>query len=116
MAASVNTILTSCVIKIVKPVEIFYENVVLKNSSCFCNLTTPVITDNGMFFYYMYLILMHCPLLLRRTEHKYRPNERESRYGFLLDVIEKKVHVLSNDLSILTLFLIIKDLLRWNPF
>ncbi|XP_064898829.1 plexin-C1 isoform X2 [Columba livia] len=46
VAASVNTILTSCVIKIVKPVEIFYENVVLKNSSCFCNLTTPVITDN----------------------------------------------------------------------
>ncbi|XP_065695260.1 plexin-C1 [Patagioenas fasciata] len=46
VAASVNKIITSCVIKIVEPVEIFYENVVLKNSSCFCNLTTPVITDN----------------------------------------------------------------------
>ncbi|XP_009585260.1 PREDICTED: plexin-C1 [Fulmarus glacialis] len=47
VAASVRKILTSCMIKIVKPVEIFYENVVLKNSSCFCNLTTLVITDNG---------------------------------------------------------------------
>ncbi|KAM6386511.1 plexin-C1 [Alca torda] len=46
VAASISKILTSCVIKIVKPVEIFYENVVLKNSSCFCNLTTLVVTDN----------------------------------------------------------------------
>ncbi|KAM6419022.1 plexin-C1 [Pluvialis apricaria] len=46
VAASISKVLTSCVIKIVKPVEIFYENIVLKNSSCFCNLTTPVITDN----------------------------------------------------------------------
>ncbi|XP_069709363.1 plexin-C1 [Phaenicophaeus curvirostris] len=44
--ASISTPLTSCVIKIVKPVEIYYENVVLKNSFCFCNLTTSVITDN----------------------------------------------------------------------
>ncbi|NXJ94933.1 PLXC1 protein, partial [Corythaixoides concolor] len=51
VAASVSKILTSCKIKIVKPVEIFYENVVLKNSDCFCNLTTLVITDNGMFYY-----------------------------------------------------------------
>ncbi|XP_010282242.1 PREDICTED: plexin-C1 [Phaethon lepturus] len=47
VAASISKILTSCMIKIVKPVEIFYENVVLKNSSCFCNLTTPVISDNA---------------------------------------------------------------------
>ncbi|XP_010083940.1 PREDICTED: plexin-C1, partial [Pterocles gutturalis] len=47
VAASISKILISCVIKIVKPVEIFYENVVLKNSSCFCNITTPVITDNA---------------------------------------------------------------------
>ncbi|NXX90958.1 PLXC1 protein, partial [Centropus bengalensis] len=46
VTASISKILTSCVIKIVKPVEIFYENVVLKSSSCFCNLTTPVINDN----------------------------------------------------------------------
>ncbi|KAM7129059.1 plexin-C1 isoform 1-T1 [Ciconia maguari] len=46
VAASISKILTSCMIKIVKPVEIFYENVMLKNSSCFCNLATPVITDN----------------------------------------------------------------------
>ncbi|XP_075604881.1 plexin-C1 isoform X2 [Balearica regulorum gibbericeps] len=46
VTASISKILTSCMIKIVKPVETFYENVVLKNSSCFCNLTTPVITDN----------------------------------------------------------------------
>ncbi|XP_075564823.1 plexin-C1 [Pelecanus crispus] len=46
VAASISKILTSCMIKIVKPVEVFYENVVLKNSSCFCNLTAPVITDN----------------------------------------------------------------------
>uniref|UniRef100_A0A8C0EI39 Plexin C1 n=1 Tax=Bubo bubo TaxID=30461 RepID=A0A8C0EI39_BUBBB len=71
-------VLTSCVIKIVKPVEIFYENVVLKNSSCFCNLTALVITDNGMFYYYMYLMLIHCPLLPRRTEDKYRPNDIHS--------------------------------------
>ncbi|XP_032914720.1 plexin-C1 [Catharus ustulatus] len=44
--ASVSKILTFCMIKIVTAVEIFYENVVLKNSSCFCNLTTPMITDN----------------------------------------------------------------------
>ncbi|XP_010006367.1 PREDICTED: plexin-C1 [Chaetura pelagica] len=42
VTASISTILTFCVIKIVKPVGIFYENVVLKNSSCLCNLTTPV--------------------------------------------------------------------------
>nr|XP_009490917.1 PREDICTED: plexin-C1 [Pelecanus crispus] len=47
VAASISKILTSCMIKIVKPVEVFYENVVLKNSSCFCNLTAPVITDNA---------------------------------------------------------------------
>ncbi|XP_010123417.1 PREDICTED: plexin-C1 [Chlamydotis macqueenii] len=46
VTASISKILTSCTIKIVEPVEIFYENVVLKNSSCFCNLTTLVITDN----------------------------------------------------------------------
>ncbi|XP_075284406.1 plexin-C1 [Opisthocomus hoazin] len=46
VAASISKTLTSCMIKIVKPVEIFYENVVLKNSSCFCDLTTLVITDN----------------------------------------------------------------------
>lgn len=79
MTPSISKILTSCVIKIVKPVEIFYGNIVLKKSSCFCNLTTPVITDNGMFYYYMYLMLIHCPLLFRRTEHKYKPNECESR-------------------------------------
>ncbi|KFU85471.1 Plexin-C1, partial [Chaetura pelagica] len=45
VTASISTILTFCVIKIVKPVGIFYENVVLKNSSCLCNLTTPVVTD-----------------------------------------------------------------------
>ncbi|NWH72713.1 PLXC1 protein, partial [Piaya cayana] len=44
--ASISKPLTSCVIKIVTPVEIYYENVVLKNSFCFCNLITPVITDN----------------------------------------------------------------------
>ncbi|XP_074024306.1 plexin-C1 [Numenius arquata] len=46
VAASISKILTFCVIKIVKPVEVFYENVVLKNSSCFCNLTTAEITDD----------------------------------------------------------------------
>ncbi|XP_061310584.1 plexin-C1 [Pezoporus flaviventris] len=46
MSASISKILTSCMIKIITPAEIFYENVVLKNSSCFCNLTTLVITDN----------------------------------------------------------------------
>ncbi|KFO75430.1 Plexin-C1, partial [Cuculus canorus] len=46
VSASISKTLTSCVIKIVKPVEIFYENVVLKNSFCFCNVITPVITDN----------------------------------------------------------------------
>ncbi|CAN8211242.1 unnamed protein product [Coccothraustes coccothraustes] len=46
VTANVSKILTFCMIKIVTTVEIFYENVVLKNSSCFCNLTTPVITDN----------------------------------------------------------------------
>ncbi|XP_029858442.2 plexin-C1 [Aquila chrysaetos chrysaetos] len=46
VAANTSKILTSCMIKIVTSVEILYENVVLKNSSCFCNLTTPVITDN----------------------------------------------------------------------
>ncbi|XP_061871553.1 plexin-C1 isoform X2 [Colius striatus] len=45
VTASISKILTSCMIKIVTPVEIFYENVVLRNSSCFCNLTSPVITD-----------------------------------------------------------------------
>jgi len=78
VAASISKTLTSCMIKIVKPVEIFYENVVLKNSSCFCDLTTLVITDNGMFYYYMYLLLICCPLLLR-TKNKCRPNECESR-------------------------------------
>ncbi|XP_009976372.1 PREDICTED: plexin-C1 [Tauraco erythrolophus] len=48
VAASVSKILTSCKIKIVKPVEILYENVVLKNSDCFCSLTTLVITDNAI--------------------------------------------------------------------
>ncbi|XP_010022249.1 PREDICTED: plexin-C1, partial [Nestor notabilis] len=47
MAASTSKILTSCMIKIITPAEIFYENVVLKNSSCFCNLTTLMITDNA---------------------------------------------------------------------
>lgn len=51
MTANVSKTLTFCMIKIVTAVEIFYENVVLKNSSCFCNLTTPMITDNGMFYY-----------------------------------------------------------------
>uniref|UniRef100_A0A8C4UZ85 Plexin C1 n=1 Tax=Falco tinnunculus TaxID=100819 RepID=A0A8C4UZ85_FALTI len=46
VAASISKILTSCTIKVVTPVEIFYENVVLKNSSCFCNLTTPVISNH----------------------------------------------------------------------
>uniref|UniRef100_A0A8V5G457 Uncharacterized protein n=1 Tax=Melopsittacus undulatus TaxID=13146 RepID=A0A8V5G457_MELUD len=46
MSASINKILTSCMIKIITPAEIFYENVILKNSSCLCNLTTVVITDN----------------------------------------------------------------------
>ncbi|XP_009865537.1 PREDICTED: plexin-C1 [Apaloderma vittatum] len=46
VAANVSKVLTSCMIKVVTPVEVFYENVVLKNSSCFCNLTTPVVTDN----------------------------------------------------------------------
>nr|XP_009672895.1 PREDICTED: plexin-C1 [Struthio camelus australis] len=46
VAASISKILTSCMVKIIKPIEIIYENVMLKNSSCFCNLTTPVITDN----------------------------------------------------------------------
>ncbi|XP_050179460.1 plexin-C1 [Myiozetetes cayanensis] len=46
VTANVSKILTFCMIKIVTSVEIFYENVVLKNSSCFCNLTTPMITDN----------------------------------------------------------------------
>ncbi|KAM6320609.1 plexin-C1 [Aegotheles albertisi] len=45
VTASISKILTFCMIKIVKPVETFYENVVLKNSSCLCNLTAPVITD-----------------------------------------------------------------------
>ncbi|PKU47258.1 plexin-c1 [Limosa lapponica baueri] len=48
VAASISKILTFCVIKIVKPVEVFYENVVLKNSSCFCNLTTAEITDDAI--------------------------------------------------------------------
>lgn len=67
MNASVSKILTFCMIKIVTAVEIFYENVVLKNSSCFCNLTTPMITDNGMFYYCIYLMLIHCPLILGST-------------------------------------------------
>ncbi|XP_071408183.1 plexin-C1 [Pithys albifrons albifrons] len=46
VTANVSKILTFCMIKIVTSVETFYENVVLKNSSCFCNLTTPMITDN----------------------------------------------------------------------
>ncbi|XP_068793467.1 plexin-C1 [Struthio camelus] len=46
VAASISKILTSCMVKIIKPIEIIYENIMLKNSSCFCNLTTPVITDN----------------------------------------------------------------------
>ncbi|XP_027749276.1 plexin-C1 [Empidonax traillii] len=46
VTANVSKILTFCMIKIVTSVEIFYENVVLKNSSCSCNLTTPMITDN----------------------------------------------------------------------
>lgn len=79
MTASISKILTFCMIRIVTPVEIFYENVVLQNSSCFCNLTSLVITDNGMFYYYKYLMLILCPLLLRRTDPKYRPNKCESR-------------------------------------
>ncbi|NWT86662.1 PLXC1 protein, partial [Lanius ludovicianus] len=46
VTANVSKILTFCMIKIVTAVETFYENVVLKNSSCFCNITTPMITDN----------------------------------------------------------------------
>ncbi|NWR32848.1 PLXC1 protein, partial [Tachuris rubrigastra] len=46
VTANVSKILTFCMIKIVTSVEIFYENVVLKNSSCFCNLSTLMITDN----------------------------------------------------------------------
>ncbi|XP_077639684.1 plexin-C1 isoform X2 [Lonchura striata] len=45
VTANVSKTLTFCMIKIVTTVEIFYENVVLKNSSCFCNLTIPMITD-----------------------------------------------------------------------
>ncbi|XP_009696434.1 PREDICTED: plexin-C1 [Cariama cristata] len=45
VTASIHRSLTSCMIKIITPVEIFYENVVLKNSSCFCNLSTLVMTD-----------------------------------------------------------------------
>ncbi|XP_014104584.1 PREDICTED: plexin-C1 isoform X3 [Pseudopodoces humilis] len=46
VTANVSKVLTFCMIKIVTALEIFYENVVLKNSSCFCNLTTLMITDN----------------------------------------------------------------------
>ncbi|NXN17773.1 PLXC1 protein, partial [Indicator maculatus] len=46
VAASRSKLLTSCMIKIVTPLEIFYENVVLTNSSCLCNLTSPGIADN----------------------------------------------------------------------
>ncbi|POI36201.1 hypothetical protein CIB84_000046, partial [Bambusicola thoracicus] len=46
VSASISKTLTSCTIKIVKPIEMPYENVVLKNSSCVCNLTTPVTLDN----------------------------------------------------------------------
>lgn len=67
MTANLSKILTFCMIKIVTAVETFYENVVLKNSSCFCNLTTLRITDNGTFYYYMYLMLIHCPLVLGTT-------------------------------------------------
>ncbi|NXL88337.1 PLXC1 protein, partial [Alectura lathami] len=38
--------LTSCTIKIVEPIEILCENVVLKKSSCSCKLATPVTPDN----------------------------------------------------------------------
>ncbi|KAM6291700.1 plexin-C1 [Porphyrio hochstetteri] len=44
--AGVNKALTACVIKIVEPVEILHGNVVLKSSTCFCNLTTPMISNN----------------------------------------------------------------------
>ncbi|XP_054023740.1 plexin-C1 [Dryobates pubescens] len=47
VAASRSKPLTSCMIKIVTPAEIFYENVVLSNSSCLCNLTSPGIADSG---------------------------------------------------------------------
>ncbi|NXP78750.1 PLXC1 protein, partial [Ramphastos sulfuratus] len=46
VAASRSHLLTSCIIKMVTPVEIFYENVVLNSSSCLCNLTSPGIADN----------------------------------------------------------------------
>ncbi|XP_009082132.1 PREDICTED: plexin-C1, partial [Acanthisitta chloris] len=46
VTASVSKVLTSCMIKVTTSVEIFYENVVLKNSSCFCSLTSLKITDN----------------------------------------------------------------------
>uniref|UniRef100_A0A8C2Y707 Plexin C1 n=1 Tax=Coturnix japonica TaxID=93934 RepID=A0A8C2Y707_COTJA len=46
VSASKSKTLTSCIIKIVKPIEMPHENVVLKNSSCVCNLSTPVTLDN----------------------------------------------------------------------
>lgn len=67
MTANVSKTLTFCMIKIVTAVETFYENVVLKNSSCFCNLTAPMVTDNGMFYYYVYLMLIHSPVILGIT-------------------------------------------------
>ncbi|OXB56895.1 hypothetical protein ASZ78_003782 [Callipepla squamata] len=48
VSASISKTFTSCLIKIVKPIEVIYENVVLKNSSCVCNLTTPVTVDNAV--------------------------------------------------------------------
>ncbi|NWY59412.1 PLXC1 protein, partial [Chionis minor] len=46
VSANINEVLTSCMIKIVKPIEIFNENIVLNKSSCLCHLTIPVVTDN----------------------------------------------------------------------
>ncbi|XP_013037988.3 plexin-C1 [Anser cygnoides] len=46
VSTSISKTLTSCMIEIVKPIEIFCENVVLKNSSCFCSLTTLVTMDH----------------------------------------------------------------------
>uniref|UniRef100_A0A669PYV4 Plexin C1 n=1 Tax=Phasianus colchicus TaxID=9054 RepID=A0A669PYV4_PHACC len=46
VSASISKTLTSCIIKIVKPIEMPHENVVLKNSSCVCNLATAVILDH----------------------------------------------------------------------
>ncbi|NWX88534.1 PLXC1 protein, partial [Nothoprocta pentlandii] len=46
VATSISKTLTSCMVKLIRPVEILCKNVMLKNSSCSCNLSTAVITDN----------------------------------------------------------------------